>query len=289
MIRTRFRVPTRLLLVAASVALVSPVAAGLTAAPARADANAVPNYEIKLNLGPTALDATGAPTATVRTAFGIGMSSKSLSYNFFDTSPLDLNGAGWSARLRHKSGKDFDLNYKKRFPITGGNIDAALTTANQQGFDSSDTNYAAQVDWTYTKQTLSFANSKSHSASGYSGTSMPSESTGRGWLVNEIPGKLEDWNSSNWGKDTLAASRQHGPVTSKEWAGTWQGVEISIEVLPIKNAAGTGTEQIVELSFKTNTLASATSLRSQAITIADAGGWLLQIDVLKTNLILTRY
>ncbi|WP_197275057.1 hypothetical protein [Luteipulveratus halotolerans] len=118
---------------------------------------------------------------------------------------------------------------------------------------------------------------------------MPSESTGRTWLVNEIPGKLDDWGSNGWGGDTLSASRQHGPVTSTVWKGTWQGVEVDVEVLPVKAASGTGTENVVELSFKTDTQSQAASLRSQAISTTDGKGWLLHTDVLKTNLILNRY
>lgn len=260
------------------------------ATPAFAAANAVPDYEVKIDLTAAALDSSHTPTSAVKAAFGISGSAKARSYEYFDTGALDLNAQGWDVRLRHKSGSDFEETYKKRFPITNGDIDAALDVANDQGFDSSDTNYDAQVDWGYAKQTLSFSNDKSHSGSGYSGTSMPSAGTGRSWLVGEIPGKLEDWSAKNWGSDTLKAATAHGPVTSQVWSGAWESSDdASIEVVPVKAASGTGTEYVVELSFKTDHYADAAQLHADAIAVADAHGWLYHGDILKTQLILGRY
>ncbi|MFG1795676.1 hypothetical protein [Nocardia sp. NPDC049149] len=275
---------------AAALAALAVTACGTTQAPdASAASNAVPSYEIKLNLGATALDSTGALTPEVRSTFGLGGTPKELAYEYFDTAGLDLNAAGWSVRLRHKAGSDFDLNYKKRFPVADGALDAALTQANKQGFDSSDTDYEAQVDWTYSKMTLSFATKKSESAKGYQGTALPSESDARALLVARLPGKLKDWSAANWGKDTLKASRQHGPVQAKDWTGTWQGTDIDIEVVPIRAASGSGTETVIELSFKADKKNDATTLRDKAIDTLRTHGWLASTDVLKTDLILQRY
>ncbi|MFJ5219377.1 hypothetical protein ACIP98_32320 [Streptomyces sp. NPDC088354] len=280
------------------IASVIALAASLTASfavlapatPAFAASNAVPTYEVKINLTTAALDASHSPTAAVKAAFGISGSAKARSYEYFDTDARALDAQGWSVRLRHKSGSSFEESYKKRYAVANGDITAALNQANAQGFDSSDTNYDAEVDWGYAKQTLSFTNEKSHSASGYSGTAMPSSATGRGWLVDEIPGKLDDWSRDNWGGDTLSASRAHGPVTAQVWSGAWEASDdASIEVLPVKNAAGTGTEYVIELSFKADTYADASRLHTDAIAAADRNGWLYHGDILKTDLILDRY
>jgi hypothetical protein len=271
-----------------AVAAVASIALLTQVTPASAAGNADPSYEVKINLTVAALDASHNPTAAVKTAFGITGSAAARSYSYYDTSGQSLGAQGWDVRLRHKSGSSFEETYKKRFPVTGGDIDGALDVANDAGFDSSDDNYDAEVDWGYAKQTLSFSNEKSHSASGYSGTSMPAATTGRGWLVDEIPGKLEDWNSSNWGKNTLAASRVHGPVTSKVYDGAWESSDdASIEVLPVVGAGG--TEYVVELSFKTDDYSDAADLHQDAIAVADAHGWLYHGDILKTQLILDRY
>jgi hypothetical protein len=79
-------------------------------------------------------------------------------------------------------------------------------------------------------------------------------------------------------------------VTSQVWSGAWESSDdASIEVLPVKNAAGTGTEYVVELSFKTGDYADAAQLHADAVAAADAHGWLYHGDILKTGLILDRY
>ncbi|MFD9001547.1 hypothetical protein ACFV0T_11340 [Streptomyces sp. NPDC059582] len=275
---------------AAAIVLAASASLFTTTTPAQAASNAVPTYEVKINLTTAALDASHNPLAAVKSAFGITGSAKARSYTYYDTDALALNAQGWDVRLRHKSGSSFEESYKKRFTVTNGDIDAALTTANAAGFSSSDTNYDAEVDWGYSKQTLSFSNEKSHSASGYSGTAMPSAATGLSWLVGEIPGKLEDWNSSNWGKTTLQASRSHGPVTSQVWGGAWEvSDDAGIEVLPVVGASGSGTEYVVEVSFKTDDYDDASKLHTDAINVAESHGWLYHGDVLKTQTILGRY
>ncbi|MYW68801.1 hypothetical protein GTY65_32695 [Streptomyces sp. SID8379] len=274
----------------AALALTAAVALAAQATPAHADSNAVPTYEVKINLTTAALDSAHAPLAAVKSAFGITGSATSRSYAYYDTDAQALDGQGWDVRLRHKSGKDFEETYKKRFAITGGDIDAALDTANDAGFDSGDTNYEAEVDWGYSKQTLSFSNEKSHSASGYSGTALPTGATGLGWLSKDLPGKLADWNSDGWGTDTLAAARVHGPVTSAVYSGAWESSDdASIEVVPVVAASGSGTEYVVELSFKTDSYDDAADLHADAISVADAKGWLYKGDILKTQLVLDRY
>ncbi|MBO1337426.1 hypothetical protein [Streptomyces sp. VRA16 Mangrove soil] len=274
-----------------AVALSAALVLAAQAAPAQAASNAVPTYEVKINLTSAALDSAHAPLAAVKSAFGITGSASSRSYAYYDTDAQALGAQGWDVRLRHKSGKDFEETYKKRFPVTGGDIDAALDAANDAGFDSGDTNYDAEVDWGYSKQTLSFSNEKSHSASGYSGTAMPTAATGLGWVVKDIPGKLADWGSDGWGTGVLKASRIHGPVTSSVYAGAWESSDdASIEVLPVVGAGGTGTtEYIVELSFKTDSYSDAAQLHADAISVADAHGWLYKGDILKTQTILDRY
>ncbi|KQR97426.1 hypothetical protein ASG12_15955 [Williamsia sp. Leaf354] len=280
MIRHRLRV----LLISASLA----VSFGAATATAHADANAVPDYEVKLDFLASAIDGSGVPTSAVRSAFGLSATASTRSYEYFDTGSRALKGQGWSVRLRHKSGKDLELNYKKRFDVTNGNVNAALTTANSAGFDSSDTNYDAQVDWGYAQQELSFSNDKSSSASKYSGTTLPGESTARALLVSNIPGKLDDWTAKNWGTDRLTESAAHGPVTTKVYSGSWQGTAPSIEVLAVPAASGSGTQTVIEFSFTVDTQSEASNLRSQAISIADGKGWLYHGDILKTDLILDR-
>lgn len=247
---------------------------------------ATPNFEVKLSLLPNSLS-SGKPSSDLSSALSLGSSSEERTYAYYDTDDKALNSAGWAIRLRHKAGKDLQLTYKKRYPVS--DLSSTLAQAKDEGFDSSDTNYEAQVDWSYGKQVLSFSNDKKSSASGLSGTSLPSGSDGLAILVDEIPGKLEDWQSKGWGKDTLKKSREHGPVTSRVWDGSFEGADASVEVLPVKTADGSGTELYIEFSFKVDDEATAKSLRDKAIALFDGRGWLDKDGDLKTSIVLDRY
>ncbi|GGF32913.1 hypothetical protein [Williamsia phyllosphaerae] len=284
MSRIRLPLSLRVLVTAAATVVSITAAAGV----ASADANATPDYEVKLDLLASSLDSSGVPSAAVRSAFGLSSTASSRSYEYFDTSSGALGAQGWSVRLRHKTGKNLELNYKKRFDVSNDDVTSALDTANRAGFDSSDTNYDAQVDWGYSRQELSFSNDKSASGSNYSGTSLPAVSTARSLLVTNIPGKLDDWTGKHWGTDRLTESAAHGPVTTKVYSGSWQGTEPSIEVLTVPAASGSGTQTVIELSFTADTRSEAAGLRAKAISLTDSNAWLYHGDILKTELILDR-
>ncbi|OXM85366.1 hypothetical protein CF651_16895 [Paenibacillus rigui] len=259
--------------------------------PVHAASNMVPDYEVKLLLQPSAvLGSDNKLTSTVRSTFGMPDTVTKMNVEFMDTSAQDIYTNGWSPRIRKMEGEnDFDLTYKKRYPIANGDINAALTLANQQGFSSSDTNYAAQVEWGYQKQTLSISNDKTGSKSGYSGMELPSASDSRDLLVKNIPGKMDKWLYSGWGTAQLKASRVYGPVLAKRYTGTWSGMKTYIEIWPIQDAAGTGTEYVVEISFKTTSAATASQKHDELIAYLQSKGWFLPQDSLKTQLIMDRY
>ncbi|QDH23336.1 hypothetical protein [Saccharibacillus brassicae] len=256
---------------------------------AHAASNATPTYEVKFLLDSSdVLNANGSLQASVNAAFEITSAPKRQLVEYFDTNAQDLNGEGWNVRFRKKEDKsDYELTYKKRFAVQNGQIDAALSAANAAGFDSSDTNYEAEVDWGYGKQTLGFSNTKKVKAS--TGLILPSASKALELLVKEIPGKLEKTRSNGWGKDTLKKSRVHGPIEVTKYAGEFNGVEIDIEVLPLLNASGTGTEPLIEISFKTDDYSAAAANRAELMDELNAEGWLIPADSLKTNTILDRY
>ncbi|KAF3931292.1 hypothetical protein ABW20_dc0109701 [Dactylellina cionopaga] len=257
----------------------------------QAASNMVPDYEVKLLLNPTAVLGTDNKLKpTVLSTFGMPTSVTKMNVQFLDKSSKEIYSAGWSPRIRKTEGEsDFELTYKKRYPITGGNIDAALTTANNEGFDSTDTNYDAQIEWGYQKQTLSISRQKSASGSGYSGMDLPNQSQSRTFLINDAPDKFDDWLYNNWGTTALASSRIFGPVLAKRSIGTWSSLQIYVEVWPIKDAAGTGIEYIVEASFKTTSRTTAATKQADLITFLTNKGWFLAQDSLKTQLIMDRY
>ncbi|EKD01636.1 hypothetical protein A1Q2_04007 [Trichosporon asahii var. asahii CBS 8904] len=249
--------------------------------------HAIPGFEVKLSLSNTSLIG-GVPCKGLRNAFHLEREWDERSYEYYDTDGKDLSAEGWAVRLRHKEDEDFEMTYKKRWRVTDG-IHNALEQARAEGFDYGDKNYKAEIDWSYSKQTLSMQIKKRRSKKGYRHTDMPDDATGRAWLQEGIPGKLEHWKEHNWGNDILAQTRKHGPVTSTVWDGRWKGREIGIEILPVRGEDDHHQDIFAELSFKVKDMATAKKLREQMIEKLDKEGWLVHNDHLKTRVILDRY
>lgn len=250
-----------------------------------------PDYEVKLLLQPPAvLDADRKLTKAVRAAFEIPSSVVKMNIQFLDTDGREIYDNGWCLRIRKiEAEPGFELTYKKRYPIAAGDIDGALAAAGADGFDADATSYEAQVEWGYEKQTLSISRAKSASGPGYSGMALPDADASRSMLIDAAPRRFDDWGSDRWGTGALATSRIYGPALAKRWVGTWSGMELRIELWPIRDAAGTGTEDIVEASFKETSRKAASSKHDRLMADLDSAGWLLPADGLKTKMIMDRY
>ncbi|WP_416235457.1 hypothetical protein [Paenibacillus campi] len=258
-------------------------------APTEAAANMTPTYEVKFVLKQAVLNADGTPTSELSSAFNLPSKPQKIAIEYFDTNNQKLNEAGWNVRLRKKENKTkYEMTYKKRYAIENGDIDAALNEANKDGFDANDTNYDAEVDWGYSKQTLSLSNDKDSKAPD-SSASLPSAKKALELVIDNIPGKLENWKSSNWGKDKLKNSRVYGPIMASKYEGSWNGLDVDIEVWPIRKADGEGTEPVIEISFKADQYSDASKNRDQLMQALQNKGWLLPQDSLKTQLVLDRY
>lgn len=253
-----------------------------------------PNYEVKVFLDPdVVLDADKRLKQEVINYFQMPSTVEKLAVQFMDTEDLDINEEGWAVRIRKKESYDddeFQLTYKKRYPITDGDINAALQLAASEGFTASDTNYEAQVDWGYQKQTLSISRKKMISESGYEGMELPTRKDSRKWTMDEAPGKFEDWGTNNWGTNLLEdVHKPFGPVKAKRHIGVWDGDEIYVEVWQILNHNGTCFDYIVEASFKNDDYETAASKKMVLEQEMMTKGWFLPQDQLKTQLILERY
>ncbi|KAH7233728.1 uncharacterized protein BKA55DRAFT_522996 [Fusarium redolens] len=265
--------------------------AAITDSSAQAAPNMTPEYEVKLLLNPTAvLGPNKKLTSTVLSTFDMPTSVTKLNVQFLDTSCKDIYTAGWSARIRKTEKEDdLELTYKKRYAIIGGDIDVALTTANNDGFDAGDANYEAQVEWGYQKHTLSISHKKKAADAGNTGMDLPGTSDSCAMLIGEAPDKFDNWRCSNWGTGALAKSRIFGPVLAKRSIGTWEGMRLYIEVWPIRNCTGTGIDYLVEASFKTKDRTIASTKHDSLISYLEGKGWFLKEDSLKTQLIMERY
>ena len=100
---------------------------------------------------------------------------------------------------------------------------------------------------------------------------------------------MNNWLYSGWGTAMLDNSRKYGPILAKRSVGIWSGMTLYIEVWPILNQAGTGTDYVVEASFKTKSEATASAKHDELQAYLISRGWFVAEDSLKTQLIIDRY
>lgn len=253
--------------------------------------NMVPDYEVKLLLDSNqVLNSDKLLKKTYRDLFDTGKDYGTIGVLYIDTPDLEFNEQKWINRIRIKENKDkFDLTYKKRYSISDGDIEEALSLANQQGFDITDTNYEAQVDWGYQKMTLSISRKKKASNKGYDELELPKKKAAIDILKDKMPGKEDDWLYDEWGSETIENGKKFGLVYYIKYNGIYNETEVDIEVWPITDKNTQITEYITELSFKEDDYDNASLHRSQLIEFLENEGILLHEDSLKTQRILAAY
>ncbi|MFE7377072.1 hypothetical protein ACFU6E_20895 [Bacillus cereus] len=246
-----------------------------------------PSFEVKLLLKPEqVLGDNKEMTEEVLEYFQAGTNYERIQVQFLDTANKNLSSEGWFARIRKKEfSKDFELTYKKRYPIQNGVIQDALEIAKKDGFDSKTDSYEAEVDWGFEKKTLSISNKKSYSAKGYGVLDLPTERAAQNMLIEKLPGKMNKWLYTNWGEEMLKNSHIYGPVLMKRYTGEFENIKANIEIWPLSNTGKLEDDFVIEVSFKTNEESIATKQRELLMASLEKKGWLLPKDSLKTELI----
>ncbi len=191
-----------------------------------------PSFEVKLLLKPEqVLGYNKEMKQEVLEHFQAGTKYERIQVQFLDTANKSLSDEGWFARIRKKEfSKDFELTYKKRYPIQNGVIQDALEVAKKEGFDSNTDSYEAEIDWGFEKKTLSISNKKSYSAKGYGILDLPNEQAAQNMLMEKLPGKMNRWLYTNWGEEMLKNSRIYGPVLMKRYTGEFENIKANIEI-----------------------------------------------------------
>ncbi|MGD6892160.1 hypothetical protein [Bacillus mobilis] len=246
-----------------------------------------PSFEVKLLLKPEqVLGYNKEINQEVLEYFQAGTNYERIQVQFLDTANKNLSNEGWFARIRKKEfSKDFELTYKKRYPIQNGVIQDALEVAKKDGFDSKTDNYEAEIDWGFEKKTLSISNKKSDSAKGYGVLELPKERAAQNMLIEKLPGKMNKWLYTNWGEEMLKNSRIYGPVLMKRYTAEFENIKTNIEVWPLSNTGKIEDDFVIEVSFKTKEESIAKEQRELLMQSLDQKGWLLPKDSLKTELI----
>ncbi|KAJ6447295.1 MFS monocarboxylate transporter [Purpureocillium lavendulum] len=250
-----------------------------------------PDYEVRLLLDAAVVLDTGHELkSAVLSAFGMPAVATRMNVLFLDTSCKDLCCSNWSARIRRiENTPSLELTYKKRFDITGGDIDEAITLAHENGFDGSDKTVDAHVEWGYMKQTLVVTRDKTTAAADPATLELPGTRDARRMLVEEAPERFDNWGCQKWGTCTVETSRIFGPVTVRRSVGMWKGLKLRIEVWSILDAAGIGFDYIVEASFRTSSRGKAATEQANLQAFLMDKGWFVAGDSSKTQLIMDRY
>ncbi|MGN4750986.1 hypothetical protein [Bacillus cereus group sp. MYBK220-1] len=246
-----------------------------------------PSFEVKLLLKPEqVLGDNKEMKQEVLEHFQAGTKYERIQVQFLDTANKSLSEEGWFARIRKKEfSKDFELTYKKRYPIQNGVIQDALEVAEKEGFDSNTDSYEAEIDWGFEKKTLSISNKKSYSAKGYGILDLPNKQAAQNMLIEKLPGKMNKWLYTNWGEEMLKNSHIYGPVLMKRYTGDFENIKANIEIWPLSNTGKVEDDFVIEVSFKTNEESIATKQRELLMANLEKKGWLLPKDSLKTELI----
>jgi len=248
----------------------------------------VPNYEVKLLLNSSkVLGKDDKLHSEVLKAFAMPDSVTKMSIQFVDNTDKAIYQSGWSLRIRKVEKKDkFELNYKKRYPISNGDIDGAVAQAAKDGFSAAG-DYKPQVEWGYEKQTLSLSYEKKATDDTITGMNLPDAEVSKKMLSKKPPAELE--KTGEVGINSLSVPKIFGPVHAKRSTGTWKDLEVDIEIWPIRTANGEGMENVVEASFKADDHASALQGHGALMEFLKEKGWFKPGDSLKTQLIMDRY
>ncbi|KAK4221262.1 hypothetical protein QBC38DRAFT_137299 [Podospora fimiseda] len=267
---------------------------------ATASSAMTPDFEVKFLLDSSVvLSSAGKPTDAIRSALSLADKTIKINVQFLDTPAKELYNAGWSPRVRKVEGKaGWELTYKKRYPIgNDGNpstddIANTLLVALGDGFGASDSEYEAQVEWGFAKQTLSISRKKNVKKDSVEKKAMdlPDEEQSRKLLIGEAPGKFSNWQFEAWGTGLLKDGVVFGPVYAKRYEGKWEGTEVDVEVWPIKEKWGSeDLVNVVEVSFKSDSSIEAKEKHDALEVFLKENGWLVPQDSLKTQLIMDRY
>ena len=254
-------------------------------APALADNMKIDGVEVKFLLDPAlVLDENHELKPEILEFLGFTGKVKNRGMQFLDTADMTYNGEGWSIRVRIKQGDDeYDVTYKKRYTVENGDVDAALALAAADGFVDGLDDYEAELDWGYSKLTLSIATESSVDKVGYDDTVLPSLEDSVAMVQATMPEAVKAVDGD------ITAAVLCGPVYYPRYTGELAGMELDIEICAITNPSTGETEYVCEVAFSADTMEEAAAKRDEITKILDDAGILLKEDGLKTNKILNAY
>ena len=247
------------------------------------------SFEVKFFLSPDKVLAENhLLTEAVADQFSLGQEYTPIDVIYLETADRAFTSDGWVNRIRWKEGKKKpECTCKKRYPVAGddqASILAALESAAADGIDLQSESPSLQIDWGYSRMTLSVAWESSGIFKDYQNLKQFSTGDAISFLSECMPAEELDWLRPGWGKDNLARAQKVGIVSFNRIKGIWEDTEVTFDIttIPLNGAE----EDMVELSFKTDHYAEAAEKRRQLRGFLEENGILLEADSLKTQMIL---
>ena len=252
---------------------------------------AVPDsYEIHLMLNSDlVLDENHLLKQAVCDLFETDQDYKSFAVAYYETPGRLFNQEGWINRIRmreDKPKKGFKLSFKKRYPVSGNDINASMVKAQSDGFDLSDNSLSKQVEWNYSGMVLSLSSDAEIDVGKRKKMDDLTLEDAVFMLQDNMPAIEQNWKSEQWGTNILQSARMGGPVRFKRHTGTYQGEEVDIEIWTIPDPQTGDSRYITEVSFKEKNYKKAALVRTQLLDDLKDKGVLLEKDSLKTQQIL---
>ena len=225
-------------------------------------------------------------TESMMKTFQIEDAPRRIEVIYLDTPGRDYLKAGWVSRIRVKEGKPrYTITYKMRYPVRDGDVDSALAVAKADGLSLKKSPYPAEIDWGYSKMTLSFAANVDVKTEKTPALRMLSPANAVHMALENLPSELKDQMTDDSKKEIIENMQVVGPVQFLRYEGALGKQDVRIEVWPIPSETGE-IRYTAELSRACKNLKEAAEIRIKLIEKLDKMGILIHSDNLKTQMIL---
>ena len=225
--------------------------------------------------------------------FRVKKNYKVFSLAYYETLEQDFFEEGWINRIRLKyeedEENDFSLTYKKRYPVSEGDLMSAVHLAESEGFNLSENKWEPEVDWGYTGMKLSLSAEVSIPADTEETIADLDPSEGFSMMMENMPEEEKNWKADLWGIDTFQRAEPAGPIFFTRYTGEFLSQKTRIEIWEIHDERDDSVHYLTELSFKTDHYEKATAIRKQMMDNLLDMGILLKVDSLKTQQMLDAY
>ena len=158
---------------------------------------------------------------------------------------------------------DFSLTYKKRYPVSEGDLMSAVHLAESEGFNLSENKWEPEVDWGYTGMKLSLSAEVSIPADTEETIADLDPSEGFSMMMENMPEEEKNWKADLWGINTFQRAELAGPIFFTRYTGEFLSQKTRIEIWEIHDERDDSVHYLTELSFKTDHYEKATAIRKQ--------------------------